>query len=155
MDKIGPICRGVEDCAAVLSAIYGPDQRDVTVGDPPFNWTPDVSLSKMRIGYLKAEFDGIENEKQKALYKEALDALKTAGANLEPIELPKFSTGRCIILVAEAAAAFDDITRDGRVNQPQGKRRAIGLIASNSTRFIPQLNTFARSEQEPCHARDG
>ncbi|HSQ19925.1 MAG TPA: amidase, partial [Blastocatellia bacterium] len=45
MDKIGPICRGVEDCAATLSAIYGPDQRDITVGDAPFNWNPDVPLS--------------------------------------------------------------------------------------------------------------
>ncbi len=54
MDKIGPISRGVEDLAAVLSAIYGPDQRDITVGDAPFNWAPDAPLSKMRIGYLKA-----------------------------------------------------------------------------------------------------
>ena len=40
MDKIGPICRGVEDCAAALHAIYGPDGRDITVGDAPFNWNP-------------------------------------------------------------------------------------------------------------------
>ncbi len=36
MDKIGPICRGVEDCALVLDAIYGPDGRDITVGDARF-----------------------------------------------------------------------------------------------------------------------
>src|SRR5882762_7913364 len=109
MDKVGPICRGVEDLSAVLASIYGPDQRDITVGEAPFNWTPDVPLAKMRIGYLKAEFEGGADEKQKAMYKEALYALKTAGANLEPIELPQFSTGSLrIILIAEAAAAFDD-----------------------------------------------
>jgi len=140
MDKIGPICRGVEDCAAALAAIYGPDQRDITVGDAPFNWVPDVPLSKMRIGYLKAEFEGGDNEKQKALYKEALDALKTAGAKLEPIELPKFSTGSLrIILVAEAAAAFDDITRDGRVNQLSGQSPGDWPNSFRTSRFIPAV----------------
>jgi len=140
MDKIGPICRGVEDCAAALAAIYGPDHRDITVGDAPFNWTPDVPLSKMRIGYLKAEFEGGNNEKQKALYKEALDALKTAGANLEPIELPQFSTGSLrIILVAEAAAAFDDITRDGRVNQLSGQAQGDWPNTFRTSRFIPAV----------------
>ena len=47
MDKIGPICRGVEDCAAALSAIYGPDGRDITVGDAPFNWNPDTNISAL------------------------------------------------------------------------------------------------------------
>jgi Asp-tRNA(Asn)/Glu-tRNA(Gln) amidotransferase A subunit family amidase len=140
MDKIGPISRGVEDLAAVLSAIYGPDQRDITVGDAPFNWAPDIPLSKMRIGYLKAEFEAIDNEKQKALYKEALDAIRTAGANLEPIELPKFSTGSLrIILVAEAAAAFDDITRDGRVNQLSGQAPGDWPNTFRTARFIPAV----------------
>ena len=140
MDKIGPICRGVEDCAATLAAIYGPDQRDITVGEVPFNWSPDVPLSKMRIGYLKAEFDGVQNEKQKAVYSEALDALKKAGANLEPIELPKFSTGSLrIILVAEAAAAFDDITRDGRVNELSGQTPGDWPNTFRTSRFIPAV----------------
>ena len=140
MDKIGPISRGVEDLAAVLSAIYGPDQRDITVGDAPFNWAPDVPLSKMRIGYLKAEFEAGENEKQKALYKEALDAIRTAGANVEPIELPKFSTGSLrVILVAEAAAAFDDITRDGRVNQLSGQAPGDWPNTFRTSRFIPAV----------------
>ena len=140
MDKIGPICRGVEDCAAVLSAIYGPDQRDITVGDAPFNWTPDVPLSKMRIGYLKAEFDGINNEKQKALYTEALETLKTAGATLAPLELPTFSTRSLgFILSAEAATAFDDITRDGRVNQLSGQQPGDWPNSFRTARFIPAV----------------
>jgi len=140
MDKIGPICRGVEDCAATLAAIYGPDQRDITVGDAPFNWTPDKALSKMRIGYLKAEFEQGDNEKQKAMYKEALDALRTAGANLQPIELPQFSTGSLrVILSAEAATAFDDITRDGRVNQLSGQTPGDWPNSFRTSRFIPAV----------------
>ena len=57
MDKIGPMCRSVEDCAIVFNAIYGPDGRDNTVADAPFIWNPDVPLSKLKIGYVKNEFD--------------------------------------------------------------------------------------------------
>jgi len=39
MDKIGPICRSVEDTALVLNAMYGPDGHDVTTIDAPFDWT--------------------------------------------------------------------------------------------------------------------
>lgn len=56
MDKIGPMCRTVEDCALAFNAIYGPDGRDDTTIDAPFAWNPDVPLSKLRIGYVKAEF---------------------------------------------------------------------------------------------------
>src|SRR5205809_876135 len=122
MDKIGPICRGVEDCAAALDAIYGPDNRDLTVGDAPFNWAADLPLDKLRVAYLKTEFEGAgaqpsneqqrqQMEQRKLVYKEAIDALQKAGAKLTAIELPKFSTAALrYILTAEAAAAFDDIT---------------------------------------------
>jgi Asp-tRNA(Asn)/Glu-tRNA(Gln) amidotransferase A subunit family amidase len=56
MDKIGPMCRSVEDCAIVLNAIYGPDGRDETTADAPFVWNPDIPLTKLRIAYLKNEF---------------------------------------------------------------------------------------------------
>ncbi|HYJ84854.1 MAG TPA: amidase, partial [Pyrinomonadaceae bacterium] len=140
MDKIGPICRGVEDCAAALDAIYGPDSKDLTVGDVPFNWEPETALSKMRIGYLKTEFDSQTDPERKGLYQQALDALKSAGANLQPIELPKFSTAALrIILVAEAATAFDDITRNGAINQLSGQEPGDWPNTFRSSRFIPAV----------------
>jgi Asp-tRNA(Asn)/Glu-tRNA(Gln) amidotransferase A subunit family amidase len=57
MDKIGPMCRSVEDCALVFNSIYGPDGRDETAADAPFIWNPDIPLSKLRIAYVKNEFD--------------------------------------------------------------------------------------------------
>ncbi len=57
MDKIGPMCRSVEDCAIVFNAIYGPDGRDETTADAPFTWNPDIPLSKLRIAYVKNEFN--------------------------------------------------------------------------------------------------
>ncbi|MDQ3668546.1 MAG: amidase [Acidobacteriota bacterium] len=140
MDKIGPICRGVEDCAAALHATYGPDEKDLTVRDVPFNWSPETPLSRMRIGYLKAEFDQQQDAERKATYQTALDALRNAGAKLEPIELPRFSTAALrIILVAEAAAAFDDLTRDGGINQLSGQEPGDWPNTFRSSRFIPAV----------------
>jgi Asp-tRNA(Asn)/Glu-tRNA(Gln) amidotransferase A subunit family amidase len=150
MDKIGPICRGVEDCAAALNAIYGPDGKDVTVGDAPFNWNPDTNISTLRIGYLKTEFDGPNIggtgtpppglEQRRTLYKDALAVLEKAGAKLTPIELPKFSAGSLrYILSAEAATAFDDITRDGRVNQLSGQSPNDWPNTFRTSRFIPAV----------------
>src|ERR1041384_6635359 len=151
MDKIGPICRGVEDCAAALNAIYGPDGKDITVGDAPFNWNPDTNISRLRIGYLKTEFDGpttpstneqqrTQAEQRRALYKTALEVLEKAGAKLTPIELPKFSAGSLrFILTAEAAAAFDDITRDGRVNELSGQSPNDWPNTFRTSRFIPAV----------------
>lgn len=140
MDKIGPICRSVEDCATALSASYGPDGRDLTVGDFPFNWQPSRPLGQMRIGYLKTEFDQQTDTERKTIYQQALDALKAAGASLQPIELPKFSVGALrIILVAEAATAFDDITRSGAINQLSGQEPSDWPNSFRSSRFIPAV----------------
>jgi Asp-tRNA(Asn)/Glu-tRNA(Gln) amidotransferase A subunit family amidase len=151
MDKIGPMCRGVEDCAAALHAIYGPDGKDVTVGDAPFNWNPDTNISTLRIGYLKSEFDGpttppaneqqrTQAEQRRAVYKTALEVLEKAGAKLVPIQLPTFSAGSLrFILSAEAATAFDDITRDGRVNQLSGQSPNDWPNTFRTSRFIPAV----------------
>ncbi len=139
MDKIGAICRSVGDCALVLEAIYGPDDRDLTVADVPFGWNPSAPLSSLRIGYLKAEFEQ-GDEARKKLNQAALEALRGAGAKLEPIELPQFSTQSLrIILSAEAAAAFDDITRDRRVNELSGQSPGDWPNSFRTARFIPAV----------------
>ena len=57
MDKIGPLCRTVEDCAIVLSAVCGSDPADPAAVDAPFNYRADLDLRTLRVGYLKAMFD--------------------------------------------------------------------------------------------------
>ncbi len=57
MDKLGPICRAVEDCAAVLEAICGPDGKDLSVRDAAFNWNADLDWKALRVGYLKQGFE--------------------------------------------------------------------------------------------------
>ena len=121
MDKIGPICRTVEDCALVFQAISGPDEKDLTVVDLPFNWDPQQDLKTIRIGYLKSSFDRKPregNERDKKTIEEnkkALEVFRSLGIELIPFDLPEFSTRRIsFILTTEAAAAFDELTRSDR-----------------------------------------
>lgn len=121
MDKIGPICRTVEDCAYVLRTIAGSDGRDVTVMDAPLHWEPRLAISRLKIGYVKEEFDKLPKERMD-VYEPALAALRKAGAKLEEVKLPDFPLGAIrSVLSAEAATAFDDLTRSGGVDQLKGQ----------------------------------
>jgi Asp-tRNA(Asn)/Glu-tRNA(Gln) amidotransferase A subunit family amidase len=57
MDKLGPICRAVEDCAIVLTAVYGPDGQDLGTRDAAFNWNADFDWRSLRVGYIASEFE--------------------------------------------------------------------------------------------------
>ena len=149
MDKLGPICRTVEDTALVLNTIYGPDGSDRTVHDVAFNWDANLDWHKLRVGYFKEEFEfkppteppapteekpaTPEEQKKREertrarAYQQAtrkydqqfndatLAKLQGMGANLIPLEVPKFPYGAMVpLLTAEEAAAFDDLTRSGR-----------------------------------------
>jgi Asp-tRNA(Asn)/Glu-tRNA(Gln) amidotransferase A subunit family amidase len=138
MDKIGPICRTVEDCALVFNAIYGPDGVDQTLYDAPFNYDPKVDWKKIRIGYLNTEFDSVKFNK--AISDSALAVLRGLGANLIPIELPKTSVeGLSVILDAEAAAAFDDLTRSGKDDMLVRQNKGAWPNSFRSSRFIPAV----------------
>jgi Asp-tRNA(Asn)/Glu-tRNA(Gln) amidotransferase A subunit family amidase len=142
MDKIGPITRGAEDCALALAAICGPDRHDITVKDVPFKWAADTSVEKMRIGYLKSEFE-LRDGKVKQIYEEALDVLSKIGARLEPIQLPKYSAASSmVILSAEAGAAFDDLTRSDDINRLLGQGRTDWPNIFRAARFIPAVEYF-------------
>jgi len=139
MDKVGPICRTVEDCALVLNAAYGPDEIDRTVGAAPFHFDASAPIGKLRIGFIKAEFDRLEGDRRK-MYDQVLADLKRSGATLEPVELPAMQAGPMMILLsAEAAAAFDDLTRDGRVGQLRGQAPSDWPHTFRAGRLIPAV----------------
>lgn len=114
MDKIGPMCRTVEDCALVFDAIYGPDGRDVSVVDAGFVWEPAVRISDQRVGYVAEAFS--HDYPARANDERTLDTLRGLGVQLVPIELPDFPVSAMsnTILMTEAAAAFDELTRSDR-----------------------------------------
>ncbi len=113
MDKLGPICRSAEDCALVFNAIHGPDGVDTSVSDHPFNWSPDIDLKKLRIGYVKSAMEPTGEDRSHL--RRCVETMTTLGVPLIPIELPEFPVGALnFILTVEAAAVFDDLTRSNR-----------------------------------------
>lgn len=175
MDKLGPICREVEDCAIVLNAIYGPDGKDRTVNDAAFNWNADVDWKKFRVGYLKADFDPQkeppqaaatteepaatpEEQKQRDEQKKlrelqqqqrvytrkyndaALAKLREMGVDLIPVEMPKLPYGAMVAMLnAEAAAAFDELTRSGRDKLLTAQKADDWPNQFRTARFIPAV----------------
>ncbi len=113
MDKLGPICRYVEDCAMVVEAVHGADGRDPTAKTMPLSWDGGKGIEDLRIGYLAEAF---EAEGATAFDAQALRDLRALGIDPVPVSLPtQFPTGALrIILSAEAGAAFDELTRSGR-----------------------------------------
>ncbi len=114
MDKLGPLCRSAEDCALVLAAIQGADGIDPTARTVPFNWDVGDGLRGLRIGYFRKAFES--EHRGKDLDMAALKTVEGLGVHLVPVDLPdQYPLGALeIILDAEAAAAFDELTRSGR-----------------------------------------
>lgn len=139
MDKLGPMCRTVEDCAIVFKAILGPDGADQTLYDVPFNYRPDVDLKTLSIGYLKSEFDSVRSNKENS--DAVLEVLKKLGARLVPVELPdRYPVyDLSFILSAEAAAAFDDLTRSGRDDLLVRQIKNAWPNSFRSSRLIPAV----------------
>jgi Asp-tRNA(Asn)/Glu-tRNA(Gln) amidotransferase A subunit family amidase len=148
MDKIGPICRSVEDCALVLAAIHGPDHFDRTVKDIPFSWDATLKPTALRVGYLKSAFELPErNDKgqlqhgTKRFDDAALDVLRTLGVKLIPVEVPDLAYNAMrLVLTAEGAAAFDELTRSGRDKELVQQTPRDWANTFRSARFIPAVD---------------
>ena len=126
MDKIGVLARGAEDCALVLGTIHGADPRDVASVTRPFRWPPVRKLAELRLGVPEKLFetpadDGTPERAraraQAAMDRKVLDVLGAQGVKLVPFALPTRIPvpPLAVILAAEAGAAFDELTRSGRV----------------------------------------
>lgn len=156
LDKVGPMCRSVEDCALVFSAIYGPDGHDMTVTSHPFNWNPALDPRTLRVGFVASAFESsdvgrgdsdkpsqeVEALKQANHANSAavLDVMRQQGFDLVPIELPKTDTDALfLILLAEGAAAFDEITRDNLDDMMKWQDDRARPNSCRAARFIPAV----------------
>jgi Asp-tRNA(Asn)/Glu-tRNA(Gln) amidotransferase A subunit family amidase len=134
LDKIGPICRAVEDCAIVLMAIQGPDDRDMSLQDLPFNWDASQDARELRVGYLKAAFSNTRQTAQTdANDGAALEKLRMLGVSLIPIDLPEHaSLSPRIIQWAEMNAALKDPFQ----TRPREVLRQDRVVNLNAARFV-------------------
>jgi Asp-tRNA(Asn)/Glu-tRNA(Gln) amidotransferase A subunit family amidase len=139
MDKIGPIARSVDDCALIFQAIIGPDGLDLTCVDQPFTWDPEMDLKSIRVGYLKKEFDRDYRNKKNDLH--TLEVLKSLGLELVPFELPENIPvdSLSFILNVEAAAAFDELTRNNLDDLLRRQGRNAWPNVFRQARLIPAI----------------
>jgi len=139
MDKLGPICRTVEDCAIVFNAIKGTDGKDLSTIDASFSFNGNrKDLKGIRIAYLKKDFD--RNYPTKSQDSLSLATLRKLGAELIPLELPNYPVGdMTIILSAEAATAFDELTRNGKDDAMVRQIKNAWPNSFRASRFIPAV----------------
>lgn len=109
MDKAGPICRTAEDCALVFAAIQGADDRDPMAVSYPFNYAPITDWKKLKIGFVGKEISG-----------KVVELLRGLGSLVTRAEFSATPNGIDEVLSIEAAAAFDEIIRDSRVDTMKG-----------------------------------
>jgi Asp-tRNA(Asn)/Glu-tRNA(Gln) amidotransferase A subunit family amidase len=139
MDKIGPICRSALDGAIVLHVISGADGIDHHVRNASLNYSAKTDIKKLRVGYLKTLFDG--NYATKSNDAKALEVIRALGVELVPLELPTDIPVNAIrlMLTAEAAAAFDELTRSNRDSLLTDQRRFAWPNSFRTARFIPAV----------------
>lgn len=111
LDKVGPICRSVEDTAIVLAAINGGDLADRSSIEASFNFDASRGITGIRLGYLPDAFGEGASEVDHA----ALAAARRLGIEVVEVALPDLPYAALMnILYAEAAAAFEELTLSGR-----------------------------------------
>ena len=139
MDKVGPMCRSATDCGLVLRAIHGADGKDQSAVDRPYGWSPERGLRGIRVGYLKVAFDA--DHPTKAFDDAALAAMRSLGLELIPIEIPTDLpvASLRLILSAEAAASFDELTRSNRDDQMTRQGKGTWPAMFRAARFIPAV----------------
>src|SRR6202140_2370403 len=131
LDKIGPICRSAEDCALVLHEISGADIEDPGSAGKSFTYSPQFARKPrdITIGYAPVDFEAWAEPEARPGLQAALEVVKGLGVKMKEVELPDFPYGAItdMIVSAEGGSVFEDLIRDGRIDQLSDRRQAAGL----------------------------
>ncbi len=115
LDKLGPMTRSVEDAMLVLHAISGPDAGDLASVPSKLDFDASASVQGLRIGY----FPGWMKENPATdVDRAALETVKKVGMVPVEVSIPDWPYDSLdLILFAEGAAAFEELTLGGELNQ--------------------------------------
>ena len=140
MDKVGPICRSVEDDAIVYYFIKGTDGKDASAIDHAFNYEQKKDIRKLKIVYANNYFSRLPKD---APEWKVIDIYRASGVNVQPVDFPDSvlypANLSGIILSAESAAAFDELTRTNRDDLIERQDRFFWPNAFRSSRLIPAV----------------
>ena len=140
LDKVGPICRSAEDASIVYAFIHGTDGNDPSAFRHTFNYTGKVDFSKLRIAYAENFFKRLNAE---APEWKVLDTYRSLGANVQAVNFPDSAMYPInlvsIILNAESAAAFDELTRTNRDDLIERQDRDFWPNSFRAARMIPAV----------------
>ena len=158
LDKVGPICRTVEDTGLVLAAINAGDARDPGSIDTPFNHDAGQDLTGLRLGWLPAAYEGDEvTEVDRA----ALDAARGLGFEMVEARLPELPYDSLMAtLYAEAAASFEQLTLSDADDTLRRQDEGAWPNAFRKARFLSavdhvQLDRLRRKVMEALDALFG
>jgi Asp-tRNA(Asn)/Glu-tRNA(Gln) amidotransferase A subunit family amidase len=114
LDKLGPMTRSVEDTLLVLDAITGPDGKDVSAIPSRLDFDAKQSVKGLRVGYIPS---WMKESPATEVDRAALETVKKLGMVPVPVELPDWPYDSLnVILFAESAAAFEEITLDRQID---------------------------------------
>jgi Asp-tRNA(Asn)/Glu-tRNA(Gln) amidotransferase A subunit family amidase len=114
-DKLGPMARSVEDTVLVLRAISGPDAGDLASVPSKLAFDAGASVAGLRVGYIPA---WMKSAPATEVDRAALETVKKLGMTPVEVSLPDWPYDSLnIILFAEAAAAFEELTLSHKVDE--------------------------------------
>jgi Asp-tRNA(Asn)/Glu-tRNA(Gln) amidotransferase A subunit family amidase len=115
LDKLGPLTRSVEDAMLVLAAISGPDAGDVSSVHSRLDFDAGASVKGLRVGYFPA---WMKENPATEVDRAALETVKKVGMIPVEVSIPDWPYDSLnLILFAEGAAAFEEITLNHEVDQ--------------------------------------
>jgi len=142
-DRLGPICRTVEDCALVFKSIAKPDENDQSVLNIPFNWDMDLDATQFKVAYFQDAFADDSGKKSDwmANDKKSLEILEAVGVTLHPIDVPMkdFSTEPLRALSVESSAAFESFLLENRDDELTRPARASGWRVNQTVPAVAYL----------------
>jgi len=115
LDKLGPMTRSVEDAILVLRAISGPDAGDLSSVPSKLDFNASAPIKNLRVGYFPK---WMKEDPATDVDRNALEAVKKLGIKTVEVSLPDWPYDSLqLILFAEGAAAFEELTLSGGLNQ--------------------------------------
>ncbi len=135
MDKVGPICREIEDCALVFAAICGEDPNDATTVNRSFNWRPRIDYRGLKVGLL-IDPDAKPGDLARMEKEPFVQELRKRGAVTRPVQFTPAPQALFTILEVEAASAFDGLTRSPEMDTIHESAWP-GIFRTN--RFVPAV----------------